>query len=311
MKTNLFLPIIAILSIVSITGCQKATLKPSNHLAAIAKVESSSITLPLDSVKLTAVNGSPQDQIAGYLWSQISGPNEAMIIDESSPSAWAKHLVVGKYLFQLMLVDNAGLTAIDTVGVTVNPGETQTLTLSPSNNPYETNIGILGSDDASNHTSIEEPLAAWTIDGTPITVRNLLKFDLSSIPAHATILSADLYMYSDTIPKNGDLVHANYGTDNSFVVQQVAAAWDPTSVTWFNQPQGLMVNQVVVPSTTQPFLNLDINVKDMVTSMVSGNANYGFKLSLINEVQYTSRIFCSSYYSDASRHPKLVVTYKP
>jgi hypothetical protein len=311
MKINVLLLVPAILTIVTITGCQKATLKPSNQLAAVAKVDSSSITLPLDSVKLLAVNGTPRDPIAGYLWSQISGPNEASIINESSPTTWAKHLIAGKYLFQLMLIDNAGLTAIDTVGLTVKPGSTQTLTLSPANNPYETNIGILGSEDASNHTSIEEPLSGWTINGVPITVRNLVKFDLSSIPASATIISADLYMYSDTIPQNGDLVHANYGTDNSFVVQQVATAWDPASVTWFNQPQGLTVNQVVVPNTNQPFLNADINVKDMVGSMVSSNANYGFKLSLINEVLYTSRIFCSSYYSDASRHPKLVVTYKP
>jgi len=43
--------------------------------------------------------------------------------------------------------------------------------------------------------------------------------------------------------------------------------------------------------------------------MVSNGANYGFKLQLANEVEYTSRIFCSSYYSDATRHPKLVVQY--
>lgn len=310
MKTSFSLPVIAILSIVIITGCQKALLKPSNQLAAIAKVDSSSITLPTDSIKLTAVNGSPQDQISGYLWSQISGPNEATIIDESSPSAWAKKLIAGKYLFQLLLIDKSGLTAVDTVGVTVKPSSVRTLDLSPSNNPDESNIAILGNQDASNHTSIEEPLAAWTINGVPITVRNLLKFDLGSIPANATILTAHLYMYSDTIPQNGDLVHANYGTDNSFVVQQVASAWSSSSLTWFNQPQGLTANQVVVPNTTQPYLNMDINVKDMVSSMVSNNANYGFKLSLINEVLYTSRIFCSSYYSDVSRHPRLVVTYK-
>jgi hypothetical protein len=137
----------------------------------------------------------------------------------------------------------------------------------------------------------------------------LIKFDLSSIPANATILSADLYMYSDTIPKNGDLVNANSGVDNSFVVQQVASSWDPTTVTWFNQPTGSTTNQVVVPHTPLSFLNVDINVKDMISSMVSTNTNYGFKLSLVNEVLYTSRIFCSSYYSDATRHPRLVVKY--
>ncbi len=276
----------------------------------MAKAEAdTTIKLPQDSLILRGKAGSVTDTIVGYLWSQISGPTEASIKNESSSAATAKNLVAGTYLFQFMIIDKNGLTAVDSVSVTVAAAQTTTLDLSPSNNPYETNIGILGTQDASNHTSIEEPLAAWTINGVPFTVRNLLKFDLSSIPANATIVSADLYMYSDTIPKNGDLIHANYGADNSFVVQQVAAQWDPSTVTWFNQPAGLTANQIIVPNTPLPFLNMDINVKDMVSSMVSTNTNYGFKLALQNEVEYTSRIFCSSYYTDASRHPRLIVKY--
>jgi hypothetical protein len=181
---------------------------------------------------------------------------------------------------------------------------------SPSNNADEINVTLLGGADNSNKTSIEEPLAAWTIGGTPVINRNLLKFELKGIPPGAVIIKADLFLYSDTIPKNGDLVHANYGADNSFVIQQVAGPWDPASVTWFNQPGGMTANQIVVPSTDQPFKNLDIDVSQMVQSMVDNNANYGFKLQLNNEHIYTSRIFCSSYYSDPSRHPRLEIQYR-
>ncbi len=62
------------------------------------------------------------------------------------------------------------------------------ITISPYNNPNEINVALLGNEDASNKTSIEEPLAAWTIGGVPVTIRNLLKFDLSQIPAHALII---------------------------------------------------------------------------------------------------------------------------
>jgi hypothetical protein len=320
MKSKISLIAIIALGAFILSSCSKAKLDPTQPTTTVTqkseKVIASAqadtvLTLPKDSLTLRGKNGNPKDTIVGYLWSQISGPNEATINNESSAAATAKNLIAGKYLFQFMVIDKSGLTAIDTVGVTVVPSQVQvvTLSLSPSNNPYETNVGILGGQDASNHTSIEEPLTTWTIDGTPITVRNLIKFDLSSIPANATILSADLYMYSDTIPKNGDLVNANSGVDNSFVVQQVSSPWDPTTVTWFNQPAGSTTNQVVVPHTPLAFLNVDINVKDMLSSMVSNNANYGFKLSLVNEVLYTSRIFCSSYYSDATRHPRLVVKY--
>ena len=275
---------------------------------AIAQVDSSSVTQPRDSVKLLG-SSAPGDYITGYLWTQVSGPNEAIINNESSQNTTAKGLISGSYLFQLLVIDKSGSSATDTVRVTVKPSNQMTLDLTPGNNSYEIPLALLGSADATNKTSIEEPLSAWTIDGVPVTVRSLLKFDLSTIPSNATIVSADLYMYSDTIPKNGDKVNANSANNNSFVVQQVATSWDPASVNWFNQPSGLTANQVVVPSTTSPFLNLDINVAPLIASMVSTNQNYGFKLTLQSEVEYTSRIFCSSYYSDATRHPRLVVKY--
>ncbi|MGN6641118.1 MAG: DNRLRE domain-containing protein [Mucilaginibacter sp.] len=302
-----------------ISSCQKSSVIPTDNKKntsttnqqLIAQLPGdTTITLPVDSIHLRGKSSLSSDAIAGYLWSQISGPNEAQIRNESSPLAYFKGFVVGKYLFQFMVIGKNGLTGIDTVGVIVNPSQTQTLNLSPSNNPYEIALSLLVNQDISNKTSIEEPLAAWTVDGAALTNRNLLKFDLSSIPANSTILSANLYLYSDTIPKNGDLIHANYGNDDSFVIQQVASSWDPATVNWFNQPDGLTSNQVVVPNTTQPFLNVNVDVKTLVAAMVNNNENYGFKLSLVNEVEYTSRIFCSSYYSDASRHPRLIVTYK-
>jgi hypothetical protein len=320
MKSNKLILPVALACLFAISACQKSGIIPTPKKASdttqlktqsIAVAESDvTITLPQDSVTLTGQSGKPGDVIIGYLWSQISGPNEAVIENESSQSAKAKKLIQGKYLFQFMVINKSGSAGIDTLTVTVKGENVLTLDLSPSNNPYETNVGIYNGADASNHTSIEEPLCAWTINFVPITVRNLIKFDMSSIPANATIVSAELHMYSDTIPQNGDLIHANFGTNNSVVVQQVATNWDRTSVGWFNQPAGLTANQVVLPHTDQPFLNMNINVKDMVSNMVSNNANYGFKLSLQNEVLYTSRIFCSSYYSDASRHPRLIVKYR-
>ena len=309
MKTNKLILVMGLVAFFALAACQKNTVTPTVQKV-LAKAEPDmTITLPKDSVVLTGTDGNPADVAVGYLWSQISGPGEASIVNESSASATAKHLVEGKYLFQFMVIDNNGLSGVYTVGVTVKAAAITTLDLSPTNNPYETNIGLYNGQDFSNHTSIEEPLAAWTIGSIPVTVRNLLKFDLSSIPANATITSAQLYLYSDTIPKNGDLVHANSGTDNSFVVQQVATDWTTASVTWFNQPAGLTTNQIILSSTNEPFLNMNINVKDMVSVMVSGNANYGFKLFLQKEVLYTSRIFCSSYYTDVSRHPRLIVKY--
>lgn len=290
-------------------GCQKSTVAPSAVKPTAKAPKDTTVTLPLSSLNLTGSGTDASGTIVGYLWSQVSGPGEASLVNEGSATASIQGLVAGTYVFQFMVTDSNGLTGTAEFSVTVNPAPVVTLSLSPSNNPYEFCLGLLGSSDYSNATSIEEPLAAWTIGGTPVTLRDLIKFDLSTIPSNATILTADLYLYSDTIPKNGDLVNANSGADNSVLVQQVATAWDPTTLNWFNQPAGLTANEVIIPSTTQSFLNVDVNVKGLIAPMVSTGANYGFKLMLNSEVEFTSRIFCSSYYSVASRHPRLVITY--
>ncbi|HEX3384070.1 MAG TPA: DNRLRE domain-containing protein [Mucilaginibacter sp.] len=210
-----------------------------------------------------------------------------------------------------------GVSASNKIGVSAKDLAQQTLIISPIHNPYEVQIGLLGASDYSNKKSIEEPLTHWTIQGVTVTTRNLVKFDLSGVPSTAKIISAHLCLSSDTIPQNGDLIHANFGPDNSFFVQQVATQWDPATITWFNQPDGLAANEVLVPSTTLPFLNVHIDVTNIVNVMLSNNSNYGFKLMLKQESpyppnDYVSRIFCSSYYdTDLSRRPKLVIIYQP
>jgi hypothetical protein len=316
MKRYFYPPIFALLILLVINGCQKQqdidpipTPTPRDSVPVAKAPADTTIMLPVNSVTLSGSGTDATGHIVGYLWSQVSGPSEAAILNESSQTAIFNDLIAGTYKFQFEVIDNNGLTGLANFSIIVKAPQTVTLTLQPANNPGESNVGIWNGSDWSNHTSVEEPLSAWTKDSFPTVLRGLLKFDLSSIPANATITKATLQLYSDTIPLNGDLVHANVGTDNSVLVQQVASNWDSSTVTWFNQPAGLTANQVIIPSTTQPFLNVSVDVKGLGAAMVSSGANYGFKLQLNSEVEFTSRIFCSSYYSDATRHPKLTVQY--
>lgn len=91
----------------------------------------------------------------------------------------------------------------------------------------------------------------------------------------------------------------------------MATDWSPATTTWFNQPSGLTNNQVLIPSTPLPYLDLDIDVTAQVASMVNQNINFGFLLKQQTEEIYTSRMFVASHnpaYPD--KHPKLVVQYK-
>jgi hypothetical protein len=264
------------------------------------------LTLPVDSVTLTGSGTDPDGHVVAYLWSEVSGPNTPVIANAATASISVNGLITGTYIFQLLVTDNQGATGTDTVSVLVNPAIIDTLSLQPSNNPNE--IMLLNNNGLDNSsTNVEWPVEAWT-NGGSFTIREIFKFDLSTIPTSAKIISANLQIYSDTLPTNGNLIDANFGASNSLLLEEVSQSWDPATVGWFNQPT-ISSNYIdTIPATTTNFLNLNIDVSKMVGDMVK-NSNYGFLLRMQNETIYNSRIFCSSSYADAKRHPMLTIYY--
>lgn len=64
-------------------------------------------------------SGSDSDgTIAGYAWSQISGPNTAGITSPASASTGLTGLIAGTYVFRLTVTDNLGATGTDDVQIT-------------------------------------------------------------------------------------------------------------------------------------------------------------------------------------------------
>lgn len=78
------------------------------------------ITLPIDSVLLDGRQSSdPDGTISSYLWTKISGPSSFTISSSSVAITIVKILVEGVYQFELKVTDNGGLTAKDTIQITV------------------------------------------------------------------------------------------------------------------------------------------------------------------------------------------------
>lgn len=156
--------------------------------------------------------------------------------------------------------------------------------------------------------TVEDFIAAyWTWGGTPGILRSLIKFDLSSIPADATISSAKLSLHH-----NPTSTAAGQAGANASWLQRVTSAWEENTVTWNTQPTTTTQNQAALAtsaSSSQDYLN--INVKKMVKyQFLHPSANYGFMLRLQDEtVIYSSMKFASSDYSNPSLRPKLKVCY--
>ncbi len=154
---------------------------------------------------------------------------------------------------------------------------------------------------------------AWTNSSVPDTSRSLIEFNLSSIPAGATIINASLNLYNNPTTISFDGQHSSLTGPNSSVIRRITQAWDEKTVTWNTKPEFVTFNEVLLEPSTSPnedFLN--VNVTQLVQDMVDNpSLNFGFMLQLQTELEYRALVFASSDHLDATLHPKLVISYFP
>ncbi|MFT5654505.1 MAG: putative repeat protein (TIGR01451 family), partial [Arenicella sp.] len=97
----------------------------------------------------------------------------------------------------------------------------------------------------------------------------LFQFDITPIPASATISSASL-----------NLVVEKESSDHSATVRQITSAWDETDTSWNNQP---MFNTTADYGTFSPSStgNISVSVTSLVRAWKGGTANNGLLLEPI------------------------------
>ncbi len=77
------------------------------------------ITLPTNSVSVTGT-ATDSGTIVSTLWTQVSGPSTASIINPILLTTTISNLVVGTYVFRLTATDNQGASSSDSVTIIVN-----------------------------------------------------------------------------------------------------------------------------------------------------------------------------------------------
>ena len=148
--------------------------------------------------------------------------------------------------------------------------------------------------------------AAWTTSGNFFIVRDLLDFDITSIPAGATITSAYLELKFAT---NGLFGGTQYG-QNSCYISRINQPWVDTLVNWANKPTTSSLHVVSVPASATYNQSYNIDVTQLVQDMVLlPSSSYGFQIALQNETAYAAVTFASGDHANAQLHPKLTVTY--
>jgi hypothetical protein len=160
-------------------------------------------------------------------------------------------------------------------------------------------------------TSPEFNAAAWTIFGSPLAIRGLIDFDLSSLPAGATIQSATLTLYNNPNSQNGNAngQHVNSSGSNESVLQRITSPWTE-DVAWSNQPTTTTQNEVTLLQNTNPNQNYVLDVKNLVEDIIANPSNgFGFLLKLKTETPFRLLAFASSDHPNPLLHPKLQITY--
>lgn len=155
----------------------------------------------------------------------------------------------------------------------------------------------------------EFEIYAWTNNGNLGFKRSYLDFDLSLIPANATITSAWIKLYNN--PSGSTFgQHSQQSGTNELMVERVTAPWVENTIDWFSQPTVSTVNQKVVPASTSTNQDYVIDVKDLVQDMVNDPTNsFGFGFRLQNETLYRSLIFASSDHANSALWPELNVCW--
>ncbi|HSC37645.1 MAG TPA: PKD domain-containing protein, partial [Chitinophagaceae bacterium] len=97
-----------------------ATAVPVNQPPVANAGTDISIVLPVNTATLNGSGSKDADgSITAYSWSMISGPAAATITNANAASASVSSLVQGVYAFRLLVTDNSGATAADTMQVSV------------------------------------------------------------------------------------------------------------------------------------------------------------------------------------------------
>jgi len=190
----------------SCEGCRE-TNKPPIAIAGPDQV----ITLRTDSISLDgSASNDPDGTISEWLWKKISGPASFNIINAVASKTVVRTLDTGVYKFELMIKDNGGLSAKDTVQITVNStaavnrppvanaGPDQIINL-PTNT---VNVNGSASTDPDNNITVY----AWTKISGPSSF-NIV--NANTVQTQVTNLVEGVYKFELKITDAGGLFSAD------------------------------------------------------------------------------------------------------
>jgi hypothetical protein len=120
----------------------KAAMPPPNIIPLANAGQDITITQPVNKVQLNGSGSDADGTITTYQWIMIDGSSAFQIVSPSSAKTNVTNLVEGTYKFKLIVTDNAGASASDTVVITVKPAVKTKSSASVYPNPATSTINV-------------------------------------------------------------------------------------------------------------------------------------------------------------------------
>lgn len=220
-------------------------------------------------------------------------------------------------------------TATPTFSPTFTPTETSTTTSTPTSEAFVYTFSTQPNEASGEDTYILKS-ATSTNFGTSFdlsigeknsttnsTGRTLIKFDLSSIPADATIISATLSLWTSRDLSSNDTTVNIYRlkvpfseTESNWNSSATGVNWQTAGASGVNDRESISIGSVLIPANELLDAEKQISIDPAkVQEMLNGTfTNNGFILTTTSELDDRFD-FKSSTTSTASQRPRLVIQY--
>jgi len=203
-------------------------------------------------------------------------------------------------VYTLTAFNNAGSSSTDVTITVTPPLVEQTITIQPGPNEGKDSFADSYSSDTNNGN--REYICIGNFPG-PLMARGYLQLDLSSLPADAVILSADLKLYQ----------YFTFGTQDFIIgIHRITDNWDENTITWNNQPDYHPMSESTSFITVAEITWLSWDITSLLQGWLDGNiTNYGVVLKDSDEALGDTYIMCysSDYPDDPTLRPKVEITY--
>ena len=255
-----------------------------------------SYSATLLSVDFTDASSDSDGTVSSWQWDFGDGNTSTAQNPSHSYSA------AGSYSVTLTITDNNGGedSTAQTVAVTDSSGPV-TIELQQGLNSYTgaEDTYVASSKTTTNYGS-ETTILADGSDRTYGELISLLKWDVSSIPAGATVTAASITL------------QVFDATNNAYNLWEMLANWSESTATWSNADpdsnSGDNIGSFSPTSTGSYTITLNADGIALVQSWVDGSANYGIT---IQSASTTNGIdMRSSEYGTQAQRPMLTVTYE-